>query len=457
MANTPSQDIIDKLLGKKNVNEDVRDTLLGNKPIGNSGGPKPNAPAFDSSNPLSIFSQLKPHDLDRWGPYDNYKDYYKWLQTTNYGKANLPQKAPAYEPSLAETLLQQLIAGLGANQPKMLSLEEITNQANQQAGSQYNPQIQAIRDLIRDAKGDAKANKKDIQALYKDLAGGYREDNAWLQKELKTAKSGETEALEALGINLTGQYDQQKADMAANFANLGISDSLPLATAGMGSDQDFLNSLNQTESAAQQRYYDSIAASNNSYFTKGASIANQRGVESIEDLMASLAGYIDQARGEISTLQGQKSSTAQDIINQMQQSQSQAASQNDSWDQMAQLLGIVNSMNNTQYQQQMDMLQLQNQGQGQVKLPSEGISGAQAVLQQMLGGGSQNAVSALQNFLQTVTQREGSFVGANGQANKMTPTQAAFEARKYADTMKLSPQERDALVQAVYAYYGKYS
>ncbi len=375
-------------------------------------------------------------------------------------KSSKPQKTSPLlpqGPSLRDTLIQQLLAGINqGGAPKMKSMAQLRAEAAGVVGAQYDPQIAAIKELMGNAKSDAKVNRKDIQALYADLAGSYKEDNAWLQKELKAAKSNEAKSLGTLTNRMDDTLDAQTADMAADFEKLGISDTLPAATQQMQNDNSFFDQLNATESGAQQRYYDAISAADNSYYNRASSIAGQRGVESVESLLGNLRDYLTQARGEISSLEGQRGAGIAQMLSQLQTAQSQAASgyQNDTWDRMAKMFGIVSQSEGMDFNQQLQLYKLMQQQNGQ-KPATTGIMGAYDTLSQLLGNNSTNAVSALQNFLQTTTQREATFEGANGQPNKMTAQQAAYEAKSYAEKVGLSPQETTALVQAVYAYYGK--
>lgn len=455
-------DFIEKLFTTGDVNEQTLsndewkrlDKVKGQKPDKPLTGLKKKTPSDKAIENLRN-NQYKPGGqgwtMEDWDRQNQIRKQYELQQ-------QLQQQQQA---STRDTLFQQLLVGLNAGQPQQMSIEDIRKQAAASINPQYNPQINAIKELMGDARSSAKANAKDIKALYADLAGSYKEDSAWMKKELQGLKGDEAKALGALQQTIDTQYDTQAEDMANEFQKLGIEAAYPTATEGMRSDADFLNALTQTESGAQQRLYDSMLANNAGFFAQGSSIARQYGAEAAQRLFANLDSYLTDSRTQISTLEGQRAGALSELINSMQQSQTGSMAQWDSdrWSRMAQLYQMLGTSENQDFNQQLQLMKLQQQMAGgnspEQQQATRGIQGAYGVLQGLLGEQSTNAISALQNFLQSTTQRTGSFEGENGDYYDMTPQQAAFEARKFAAQSKLTPAETDALVQAVFAYYGK--
>lgn len=436
-----------------------RDVLRGLK------GPNPNTdPYYGSSN--------------QYGPNSYNNDYFSQLNGTYQGPdknqtqgnpngvtdilhqflGQISQLAPKQQPQLStqDQLINQLLAGLNAGKPSVKTPDQIKKEALGAIGPQYDPQIKTIQQLMADSRKDSGLNAKEIKALYADLAGNYDQDADFAQKEIAKARSDEQKALGGLQGRADSQYDSQTADQIAEFKKLGIEDALPSATQGQIDDRSFLKGLNDTESSAQQRFLSDMGLSESNYYRRGAGIAQQRGNESVESLLGNLDQYLKQQGGELTALQGQKSGALSQLVSQMQQTNNTAYGNWDSdrWNRMAQMLGILNSNDKQSFDQQLALLKLQGGGG---KDATKGIEGAYGVLNKLLGNDSTNTISALQNFLQQQTQREGSFRDPNNQPKDMTPQQAAYEARQYGAQMKLSPTEIDALVQSVYAYYGKLS
>lgn len=362
------------------------------------------------------------------------------------------------QQSAQQKLIQQLLAGLNAGKPVVKTPDQIKKEAASTIGMQFNPQIKSIQQLMTDARKDSGLNAKDIKALYADLAGSYDADAKFAQNEIAKAKADEVKSLGGLQSRNDQQYNGQMADQAAEFQKLGIQDALPQATKNQVDDRAFLNSLNNTESAAQQRFLGDMGLSESNYYRRGAGIAQQRGNESVESLLGNVDQYLKQEGGQLSDLQGQKGSAISQLVSQMTQANNSAYGSWDSdrWSRMAQMLGLLNQSDSQNFNQQMALLKASQAGQGG-NAPTKGIEGAYGVLSKLLGNNSGNTISALQNFLQGQTQREGTFRDPNNQPRDMTPQQAAYEARQYGTQMKLSPAEIDALVQSVYAYYGKLS
>lgn len=347
------------------------------------------------------------------------------------------QKA-ANQPTLQDQLLKQLLAGLNAGAPKTQSLRDIQKAVAAAINPAFDPQISSIQQLMADARKDSGVNAKDIKALYADLSGTYAQDATDNKAAIAEAQANEAKQLGALQ---------------------GQTDALSRNSEGQRDDLDFFNTLNNTNSDAQQKFLTDMGLANDSYYTKSGAISQQRGNESVQTLLGNLDQYLKGEGSQITGLQGQKASAIQQAVQQQQTSQSSAASQwqSDQWNRMFQMLGLVNSQNQTQFSNSLDMAKLQAAMQGKDPvLATKGIQGATDLLDQLLGGNSGNAKSAFQNFLQSTSMRNGTFQ-SGGQTVAMNPQEAAYEARQYGMQQKLSSTEIDALVNAVYAYYNKLS
>ena len=361
----------------------------------------------------------------------------------------LPNVANPMAQDPMQNYLNQLLRGMDAGRPDALSIQELRAKANKQAGLQFDPAIQALIGERSRAKKRAGRNKKEIGSLYEGLARDYLGDAKTSKAQTKEAKKAEQDAYKQLQKDLAGQYAGQLDDQSKEMENLGIEAAFSESTKGQREDMDFLRALNATESGAQQRAIDLTGMADLGYFQKGSNVAKQEGNEAITDLMTRLEDYLSESGTQLSGLRGQKASAIAELMNSMEMRQDDKVSQfeADRWNRLLQIAQLQRAVTNDQISQMAA-------GAKGTELPSKGLEGAMGILGQSLPN-SENASSALMNLLQTQEFRENRFEGANDQIVKMTPNNAAYLARQYASKNKLTPQETDALVKAVYAYYGK--
>lgn len=360
---------------------------------------------------------------------------------------NAPFQLPQIKPvDPMESYLEQLMRGLNSGKPSMLSLQQMRERATQQAGAEFDPQISALYGEMSRTKKRAGKNKAELGSLYGGLADSYLGDVRASEKNTKAAKAEEKRAYQQLQKQVSSDYGNQFKDQSSELKSLGLGAALGESTQGQKEDLNFLNSLNATESGAQQRSLDSMGMSDANYYRQGRGLAEQRGAEDISDLMSRLDDYLSETGGQVSGLKGQKSSAIQQLVQQMQtgQSDNQQQFEGQRWNRLLQL---------AQFQNQLASQQAKAQMPGEI--PSKGLEGAYGVLGGAPGTNSQKTINALMNLLQTQPFREGRFEAGNKQIVDMTPENAAYQARAYASQNGLNSSETDALIKAIYAYYGK--
>jgi hypothetical protein len=358
-----------------------------------------------------------------------------------------PFQLPLIKPvDPMESYLEQLLRGLNAGKPSMLSLQEMRERAAKQAGAEFDPQISALYGEMSRTKTRAGKNKKELGSLYGNLADSYLGEVQGSKQNTKAAKQAEAQAYKQLQKQVSSDYGNQFKEQSAELKALGIEAALGESTKGQKEDLQFLNAINATESGAQQKALDLTGLADANYYQQGRGLAQQRGAEDISDLMARLNDYLSEAGTQVAGLKGQKSSAIEQLVQQMQsgQTDNQQQFENQRWNRLLQL---------AQFQNQLASQAAKAGAPSEV--PSKGLEGAYGVLGGAPGTNSQKTISALMNLLQTQPFREGRFEAGNKQIVDMTPENAAYQARAYASQNGLSAAEADALVKAVYAYYGK--
>lgn len=371
------------------------------------------------------------------------------LETDRSPFGMLPQVSGALGRDPMQDYLNQLLRGINAGQPSPLSIQELRNRATRQASLQFDPEIRALISERGATKKRAGKNKQELRSMFGSLAAEYLDDAKTSKAETKQAKKEEAAALKQLQKDLAGQYSAQLDSQAEEMRNLGIDAAFDESTQGQREDLEFLRNLSATESAAQQRAIDLSGQADASFYQKGSGIAKLEGAENISDLMQQLEDYLRQTGSQLSSLRGQKASAIEQLFNQMQSDQSSQAIQfeNNRWQR---LLSIAQLQRALQNDAAANMRRMAQGGE----MPSRGLEGALAIINQSVGN-DPTTTSALMNLLQTQQFREGRFESGNKEIVKMTPENAASMAREYAAAQKMTPQQTDALIKAVFAYYGK--
>lgn len=363
---------------------------------------------------------------------------YAYLGDPNqYKQQDQQQQQPNYQ----QQLFEMLNAGLNSGAPSTLTPQQVRAAAQQQAGLQFDPQIAAINAEMARAKTQTGQNTKQLSDLYGQLANSYGPDVKTAKANNAAAKQAEASALKQLQSQVGGQYQDSQNQQKTELTKLGLQDILPSTTANQKADLQFLGNLNNTESAAQQRALDLQGQADQSFYQQGRGIAQTEGAQNISDLTNALGQYLNQEGTQLSSLQANKAAAVNSFMNQMQNSQNDAVSkfQQSRWDNALKLLQAYDTMTKGQTNQQ----------------TPKGWLGALNILQNSQGtSGYQGLSDQFHNLLDQPDFRQGQFQGANGTMYKMTPEQAANEARSWAQQQGLSSADTLALVNSVVARYG---
>lgn len=316
-----------------------------------------------------------------------------------------------------------------------------------QVASKYDPQVNRVRREIDVAKNQYGRNKDTLKQLYDELEADYRKEVGGIEKYYGGQQSEEQSRMGALQDRIKSNYQDTYADQQQNFDKLGIQDALAGSTRQQSQDLEYLQNLSQVEGESVMRDIGGQERANRDYFNKGASLSNMRGAEALTDLLNEFSDYRMLREGDISDLQAARSTDISALMAQM--AQQKAQSQGDIFSRLLQAGNFG-----------MDLNKLQMSAQPQVQKPEvvgKGITGAQQVLSSI--SNPQRAQQLMGLFQQVMLSQpftENRFETKSGDIVDMTPQQAVQYMLDAASKSGVSDSEKIALMNAVYAYYGRF-
>lgn len=350
-------------------------------------------------------------------------------------------------------IYKQLLNSLSQS-PTVLSEKQIRKLAEDQIKMQFDPQIQALKQDMAERKKRYASNKAEVQDLYADLANQYRSERGNSNTGYDSAQQYNDSLRQSTDAEMQRNYQNSLDYQTNEFNKLGIGDVAQVTYPEQQQDLQYQQTLNNSEADAFNRYLEGAQASSNDYYSKMAANAGYHGAETIEDLLAELNSNLDNSSSQITQLKGQSGTALQSLILQLQQQQQQRLAEA----QQQQFKNLLDAGNFgkgiDQLRWQMDPNNPSNiKARQKNQLPTTGMLGAQ----QMLANSSDpiKLSGIFQQLLQQQEFRENRFQAANGDIANLTAPQAAHYAQQYGLQMGLSPQDITALVNAMYAYYGK--
>lgn len=349
-------------------------------------------------------------------------------------------------------IYKQLLNSLSQS-PTILSDKQIRKLAEDQIKMQFDPQIQALKQDMAERKKRYAANKAEVQDLYADLANQYRSERGTSGNAYDDAQMYSDSLRQNTDAEMQQNYQNSLDYQTNEFDKLGIGDVAQVTYPQQQQDLQYQQTLNNSEADAFNRYLEGSQAASSDYFSKMAANAGYHGAETIEDLLAELNSNLDTSSSQITQLKGQSGTALQSLMLQLQQQQQQRLAEA----QQQQFQNMLNAgkfgMDITQQRWAMDPNNPTNLKASQQNVPTSGLLGAN----QMLATSSDplKMSGIFQELLQQQPFVENRFLAKNNDIVGLTAPQAAQYAQQFGLQKGLSPQDITALVNAVYAYFGK--
>lgn len=384
-----------------------------------------------SSTPNPVQSQINPPARRLGEGFESNAERAMRLGTV--GLPPTPGKTGQDPFDLFQQLFQSQLAGLGQGQVPLAQLQA----AARQQASVFDPQITALQALMSQAKSSGKSARAEIGDIYTKLADSYKGDIATARKEFATSKEQERAMLAEYQGQLRNNYGSSMDALTEEFQKLGIEAAAPDVMPELAADQGNWADIASRESAADMQALQQMEQGDVQYYTKGAPLARQEGAQVQSELVKQLEAFLTQQRGNLGQIQAQKQNAYMAALSDLQKQQQGV--QDDQWNRLLQSGNFM-----LDYRKQLAA----EQKAGTTKVPTKGLKGASQVIGQMLG--PQLGAQTYQIFQDMLISPE--FRPVTG---KLPVQDAAYLATKYGQSKGLNPAQITALMQGVYAYYGR--
>lgn len=337
---------------------------------------------------------------------------------------------PKTQPqNTVQDIYQQLLQRLALEGSTGIDPAAAQAQARRAASAQFDPQITAIQALMAQAKKSGKSASAEIGNMYEQLAKSYAGDLESSRKAFMTLeekeKARQAGYSDALRQNYTGSMDA----LSEQFKQLGIEDAAKDVMPELAQDLGDYGGIAAREGAAELTALGQLEAGEEAFYARGAPLARQEGTQVRSELTKQLEAFLQQQGGQVAALQAQKNNAYLSAMSDIQSAQ--AKSQNEAWDRLLQVGRFMQS--------------------NQPKQPTssyKGLTGASTVLSELLGNRAGRADKFLKDMLLSPEFRP-----VTGQ---LDVNNAAYLMTQKAQAAGLGPDEIAALMQSIYALYGKY-
>lgn len=335
---------------------------------------------------------------------------------------------PVAQTSIQD-IYQQLLARLAQEGSAGVDPAAAQTQARALAAAQFDPQITAIQALMSQAKKTGKSASKEIQNMYEELAKSYAGDlkssrAAFMNLEEKE-KARQADYAESLRTNYTGSMDA----LSQQLQQLGIEEAARDVMPELVQDMGDYGGIAAREGASELTALGQLEAGEEQFYARGAPLARQEGTQIRSELATQLESFLQQQGGQIAALQAQKNNAYLAAMGDIQAQQTKT--QNEAWDRLLQVGRFMESQ--------------------KTKAPApsyKGLTGASQVLSELLGSRAGRADKFLKDMLLSPEFRP-----VTGQ---LDVNNAAYLMTQKAQAAGLGPDEIAALMQSIYALYGKF-
>lgn len=328
-----------------------------------------------------------------------------------------------------QDIYQQLLQRLALEGSAGVDPKAAEAQARRLASAQFDPQISAIQRLMSEARSSGKSASSEIGNMYEQLAKSYAGDlkssrEAFLTLEEKE-KARQADYSNSLRTNYTGSMN----DLQEQFKALGIEEAARDVMPELVQDMGDYGGIAAREGASELTALGQLEAGEEQFYARGAPLARQEGTQIRSELATQLESFLNQQGGQIAALKAQQNNAYLSALSDIQAAQTK--SQNEAWDRLLQVGRFMETQ--------------------KTKAPAasyKGLTGATTVLTEILGDRAGRADKFLKDILLTPEFRP-----VTGQLDVNT---AAYLMTQKAQAAGLGPDEIAALMQSVYALYGKY-
>lgn len=205
---------------------------------------------------------------------------------------------------------------------------DVAKRAKNASAMEYNPQIDAIRNLIQSTKSEGQQGIQKTGQAYGALQNEIQGQLPGVNKSYDDSQAKIAELYKQLTGGIDQRYDATTDRNNAEFERLGIQQAAPQASAALTSDRDFLSSIAGLLGSGANNSLEIMQRSAASATQSNANRAGFEGVNRKTDMRGDLADKLLQLRSQKGELKGNKARSRRELTDQYQQ-ESEAQAERD--------------------------------------------------------------------------------------------------------------------------------
>jgi hypothetical protein len=199
-----------------------------------------------------------------------------------------------------------------------VNTSDVAKRAKTAAAVEYNPQIDAIKNMIGSTQKAGDRNIQDTTSSYAALQAAIQKQLPGVNANYDNAQAQTAQAYQQLIQATDSQYANTAASDKAEFARLGISDANGVL-AKQSSDQNFIDALTRMQAQGAASASDLQQQGAAGLTQNNANNAGLAGANAGRDMRNTLAAQILQMRQQKGSLQGTKGKAIQQLMDQYNQ------------------------------------------------------------------------------------------------------------------------------------------
>jgi hypothetical protein len=234
-----------------------------------------------------------------------------WQQTNGSAGGDFSPDNPGQD--IINNLMSQL-AGMGSGP----SIQDLTNQANQQASLKYDPLIQQLQQNLGTAKANEGTASKQVGDLYNSLGKALAAQMPVITNQFNQQEDQSRQNYATLQNQIQSNYQNAQNAQAAELQKLGIQAALPQSTQQLQSDQQYLTNQAATNGQALNDAMRTMGQGQADFMQRASAIAPTEGANIQADLAQQLLQLENNINQQIAGYKGQEGAAAQSILAQLQ-------------------------------------------------------------------------------------------------------------------------------------------
>lgn len=234
-------------------------------------------------------------------------------------------RGPVMDPFMS--LQQQLFDQMNGIQVAPTPFEELQRMAQTQVGAQFNPMIEALKRQMEAKQNRGQRSQGQAREMYGDLSKDLISQIPMLTQRFAEQDAQTEHRYDTASTELQNQYGKQEAEQLALMKKLGIDAASQEATQQAEDDQNYFQNQMTLDEQRQMDAMDQQQSSATTYQRSLGNNSKMAGENRAQEIGQMLEEYLTEAEGQMTGLQGQKSSAMAALLAQMQGQDAQRVQQ----------------------------------------------------------------------------------------------------------------------------------